>query len=127
MAERGSERLSPSARRRESTELYASVLEVVKRHHGAARITRVSYGVGMPVDRLRVLIGHLLDLGLLKSAELDGRRAYQITARGQEFLATYWKMRGFVEGLDRASAFGSAGSSQRRGALYLSARSPEGR
>jgi predicted transcriptional regulator len=113
MIDRGSGRPSRSARRREPTELYASVLEVVKRHHGVARITRVSYGVGMPVDRLRLLLGHLLDLGLLKSEELDGRPSYDITARGQEFLDTYWKMRGFVEGLDRASAFGSGEASRR--------------
>ncbi len=88
-------------RRREATDLYATVLEVVKRHHGAARVTRVSYGAGMPVDRLKLLMDRLLALGLLESEEVDGRPAYDITARGQEFLDTYWRMRGFVEGLDR--------------------------
>jgi predicted transcriptional regulator len=87
-------------RRREATDLYATVLEVVKRHRGAARITRVSYGAGMPVDRLRILLDRLLELGLLSSEELDGRPAFDITARGQEFLDTYWKMRGYIEGLE---------------------------
>jgi predicted transcriptional regulator len=90
-------------RRREATDLYATVLEVVKRYHGAARITRVSYGAGMPVDRLRLLMDRLLALGLLQSDEVEGRPAFDITARGQEFLDTYWKMRGFVEGLERSS------------------------
>jgi predicted transcriptional regulator len=90
------------ARRREATDLYATVLEVVKRYHGAARITRVSYGAGMPVDRLRLLMDRLLSLGLLQSEEVDGRPVFDITARGQEFLDTYWKMRGFVEGLERS-------------------------
>jgi predicted transcriptional regulator len=90
-----------SSRRREATDLYATVLEVVKRYHGGARITRVSYGAGMPVDRLRVLLDRLLALGLLESEEVDGRPSFDITARGQEFLDTYWKMRGFIEGLDR--------------------------
>jgi predicted transcriptional regulator len=93
----------PGSRRREATDLYATVLEVVKRYHGGARITRVSYGAGMPVDRLRLLMDRLLTLGLLESEEVDGRPAFDITARGQEFLDTYWKMRGFVEGLDRLS------------------------
>jgi predicted transcriptional regulator len=88
-------------RRREATDLYATVLEVVKRHHGGARVTRVSYGAGMPVDRLKGLMERLLALGLLQSEEVDGRPVYDITARGQEFLDTYWKLRGFVEGLDR--------------------------
>jgi predicted transcriptional regulator len=95
-----------ASRRREATDLYATVLEVVKRYHGAARITRVSYGAGMPVDRLRVLMERLLSLGLLQSEEVDGRPVFDITARGQEFLDTYWKMRGFVEGLERSAERG---------------------
>jgi predicted transcriptional regulator len=94
---------SPNAsRRREVTDLYATVLEVVKHYHGAARITRVSYGAGMPVDRLRNFVERLLALGLLKSEELDGRPVYDITPRGQEYLDTYWKMRGYVEVLECA-------------------------
>jgi predicted transcriptional regulator len=84
-------------RRRELTDLYATVLEVVKRYHGAARITRVSYGAGMPVDRLKTFLDRLIALGLLSTEELDGRPVYDVTARGQAFLDLYWKMRGYVE------------------------------
>lgn len=92
---------SPGApRRREVSDLYATVLEVVKRYHGAARITRISYGAGMPVDRLRNFVDRLLALGLLRSEELDGRAVYDVTPRGQEFLDTYWKMRGYIEVLE---------------------------
>lgn len=93
---------SGGPRRREVSDLYATVLEVVKRYHGAARITRISYGAGMPVDRLRNFVDRLLALGLLKSDEIDGRPAYDITPRGQEFLDTYWKMRGYIEVFERA-------------------------
>ena len=93
---------SRAPRRREVSDLYATVLEVVKRYHGEARITRVSYGAGMPVDRLRNFVERLLALGLLRSEELDGRPAYDITPRGQEFLDTYWRMRGYVELLERS-------------------------
>jgi len=92
------------ARRREVTDLYATVLEVVKRYHGAARITRVSYGAGMPVDRLRTFVDRLLQLGLLRSEESDGRPVYDLTPRGQEFLDTYWKMRGYIEVLEPAES-----------------------
>jgi predicted transcriptional regulator len=98
----GGGRGSNNGRRREVTDLYATVLEVVKRYHGAARITRVSYGAGMPVDRLRNFVERLLALGLLRSEELDGRPVYDITPRGQEFLDTYWRMRAYVEVLGRA-------------------------
>jgi predicted transcriptional regulator len=89
-------------RRREVSDLYATVLEVVKRYHGAARITRISYGAGMPVDRLRNFVERLQSLGLLRSEESDGRAIYDITPRGQEFLDTYWKMRGYIEVLEGA-------------------------
>ncbi len=90
---------SLGGRRREQTDLYATILEVVKRYHGEARITRISYGAGMPVDRLRASVDRLLTLGLLQTEENSGRTVYDITARGQEFLNTYWKMRGFVDAL----------------------------
>ncbi|HXQ79655.1 MAG TPA: winged helix-turn-helix domain-containing protein [Thermoplasmata archaeon] len=90
-----------SPRRREVSDLYATVLEVVKRYHGAARITRISYGAGMPVDRLRNFVERLQSLGLLRSEEVDGRPVYDITPRGQEFLDTYWKMRGYIEVLEQ--------------------------
>ncbi len=87
-------------RRREQTDLYATILEVVKRYHGQARITRISYGAGMPVDRLRASVDRLLALGLVKRDDVEGRVVYDITARGQEFLDTYWKMRAYVEALN---------------------------
>ena len=123
MAADGS-RNGPSARRREATDLYATVLEVVKRYHGGARVTRVSYGAGMPVDRLRTLIERLLTLGLLRSEELDGRPVYDITARGQEFLDTYWKMRAYVEILGSAPERARAGASsgEARGTATKTAR-----
>jgi predicted transcriptional regulator len=102
--ENGRSDAAGASRRREVTDLYATVLEVVKRYHGAARITRVSYGAGMPVDRLRGFVERLEALGLLRSEENDGRPAYDITPRGQEFLDTYWKMRGYIETLERAPA-----------------------
>ena len=91
-----------AARRREQTDLYATILEVVKRYHGQGRITRISYGAGMPVDRLRTAVERLVGLGLLHADHADGVTTYDVTARGQEFLNVYWKMRGFTEMFDPA-------------------------
>jgi len=93
----------PAGRRREQSDLYATILEVVKRYEGGGRITRISYGAGMPVDRLRHAVERLRTLGLVRAQPQDGFVTYDITARGQEFLDTYWKMRGFVELLDGAN------------------------
>jgi predicted transcriptional regulator len=101
-------RLERGPRRREPTDLFATILEVVKRHRGRARITRISYGAGMPVDRLRVAIDRLVATGLLSSEEDEGHTLYDVTVRGQEFLDTYWKMRGYIEGLDEAGRSSNA-------------------
>lgn len=91
------------SRRREQTDLYATILEVVKRHYGRARITRVSYGAGMPVDRLRRSVERLIALGLLSSEEEEGHTVYAVTVRGQEFLNTYWRMRAYTEAFSGSS------------------------
>ncbi|MFG1529801.1 MAG: winged helix-turn-helix domain-containing protein [Thermoplasmata archaeon] len=89
----------PPRRRRDPLALYASVLEVAKRHLGRAGITRLSYGSGMPIDRLHPIVDRLVEVGLL-GAEPGDRPTYTITARGYEFLRTYWTLQGFLEGID---------------------------
>lgn len=88
-------------RRRDLTDLYASILEVIRRYAGGGRVTRISYGAGMPVDRLKSNLARLGELGLLRSRDADGYTVYEITPRGHDFLSTYWKMRGFVEVIER--------------------------
>ncbi len=85
--------------RRTTVDIYADILEVVKRHGGHGRVTRISYGVGMPVDRLRRFLDKLERFGLVHSEQgEDGKGStYLMTARGQEFLDTYWKMKAYLE------------------------------
>jgi predicted transcriptional regulator len=90
-----------SSRRRERTDLFAEILEVIKRYHGQARVTRVSYAVGMPVDRLKSSLERLSGLGLVRSESVADVVVYELTPRGQQFLDTYWKMRAFTEMLER--------------------------
>jgi predicted transcriptional regulator len=54
----------------------------------------------MPVDRLKVAGDRLVVLGLLQRRDADGFATYEVTSRGQEFLNTYWRMRGFIEMFD---------------------------
>ena len=89
------------ARRRERTDLFAEILEVVKRYHGQARVTRISYAVGMPVDRLKGSLERLSSLGLLTPQPVGEVIVFELTPRGQQFLDTYWKMRAFTELLER--------------------------
>ena len=83
--------------KRSRTDLYAQVLEVLIRYPEGGKITRISYGVGVPVDRLRKILEALSSYGLTKKLEADEQTRYFATPRGLEFLDTYWKMKGFFE------------------------------
>ena len=86
--------------KRSKSDLYAAVLEVLIRYPEGARVTRLSYGVGMPVDRLRNTLEALGSFGLVRQLQ-DGDVVYFFaTPRGLEFLDTYWKMKGFLASFD---------------------------
>jgi predicted transcriptional regulator len=88
--------------RRNTVDIYADILEVVKSHGGRGRITRLSYGCGMPVDRLKKSLDKMQKYGLVRGNPIEtddsgSATAFIITARGQEFLDIYWRMKGFLE------------------------------
>ena len=83
--------------KRSKADLYAQVLEVLIRYPEGGKITRVSYGVGVPVDRLRKILEALSSYGLVRKLAVDEQTFYFSTPRGLEFLDTYWKMKGFLE------------------------------
>jgi predicted transcriptional regulator len=85
--------------KRSKMDLYAEVLEVVTRYPEGVKITRLSYGVGVPVDRLKALVEALCANGLVGKSTDEDDVYYSATSRGLEFLETYWKMRGFFESL----------------------------
>jgi len=89
--------------KRSKVDLYATILEVIRRYPEGGRITRISYGVGVPVDRLKVMVEGLSANGLVRkiaAEDEEGDEAgvyyYVVTSRGLEFLDTYWKMKGFL-------------------------------
>ena len=83
--------------KRSRTELYSEVLEVITHYPEGVRITRLSYGVGVPVDRLKLLVEKLCSYGLTRRSATEEETLYGITPRGLEFLDTYFKMKGFLE------------------------------
>jgi predicted transcriptional regulator len=89
-----------AGRRRERTDLFAEVLEVVHRSPGRARVTRVSYAVGMPVDRLKLLLELLSAQGLLSVRSSPSGDTFELTPRGREFLDAYWRMRALLGSFD---------------------------
>ena len=85
--------------KRSKIELYATVLEVIKRYPEGARITRMSYGSGVPIDRLKVIVENLTSFGLVQTITDEEEEGvfYVLTPRALEFLETFWKMKGFLE------------------------------
>ena len=79
-------------------DIYAEILEALKRR-GATKITRVSYAVGLPVDRAKKSLSDLASFGLLR-VQTGEETSYSITHRGLEFLDAYWKLAGFLKFLD---------------------------
>ncbi len=100
--------MSDRPTKRSKTDIYASILEVIRRNPGGGRITKVSYGVGVPLDRLKSMMNDLVDFGLVRRNESDGEVTYTATPRGVEFLETYWKMNGYLETFEQKPSRGLA-------------------
>jgi len=83
--------------KRARVDIYAAILEVVRRYPGGGRISRISYGVGVPIDRLRAMLEELSSFGLIKKSIADGETRYVSSVRGLDFLETYWRMNAFLE------------------------------
>ena len=83
--------------KRSKTDLYAEILEVISHYPEGARITKLSYGVGVPVDRLKLLVERLCRFGLARKSSDEEGIYYGVTPRGLDFLDTFWKMKGFLE------------------------------
>lgn len=82
--------------KRSRADLYATVLEVIRRYPEGGRITRISYGVGVPIDRLKTMVEALCSYGLVAKVTEGSEVYYGVTSRGLEFLETYRKMNGFL-------------------------------
>jgi predicted transcriptional regulator len=91
----GTDRQGPLGARRSPLDLYAELLEVLRRTASPCRITRLSYAVGMPVDRTHRAVNFLVQLGLVTRVA-DETPAWRLTRRGYDFLQTYWKLRSFL-------------------------------
>jgi predicted transcriptional regulator len=83
--------------KRSRMDIFAEILEVITRYPEGVRITRLSYGVGVPVDRLKTQVEALCSNGLVRRSTNEEDVVYGATSRGLEFLETYWKMRSFFE------------------------------
>ena len=89
--------------KRSRADLYAAVMHSISHYPEGARITKLSYGVGVPVDRLKVLVEKLCRYGLARRSSDEEGVYYGVTPRGLEFLDAFWKMKGFLEEFGESS------------------------
>jgi predicted transcriptional regulator len=84
------------SKKRARVDIYADILEVLKHRPEGALVTRISYGAGLPLDRVKPMLETLANFGLLTIRLSEDSRYYHITRRGIEFLEAYRKVQGFM-------------------------------
>ena len=85
-----------ASKKRARVDIYADILEVLKHRPEGALVTRISYGAGLPLDRVKPMLETLANFGLLSIRVSEESRFYHITRRGIEFLDAYRKVQGFM-------------------------------
>ncbi len=83
-------------KKRSRVDIYATIIEVLKRYPLGATITKIMYAAEIPHSRAKKYIQKLVENGLIKPSLEDARR-YVVTSRGLEFLEVYYKMREFMD------------------------------
>jgi predicted transcriptional regulator len=83
-------------KKRSRTDIYADILEVLKRKPEGALVTRISYGAGLPLDRIKPMLQTLANFGLVSTHNDGDSRFYHVTRRGMEFLEAYRKVQSFM-------------------------------
>jgi predicted transcriptional regulator len=84
------------SKKRARVDIYADILEVLKHKPEGALVTRISYGAGLPLDRVKPMLETLANFGLLTIRISGDSRFYHITRRGVEFIEAYRKVQGFM-------------------------------
>jgi predicted transcriptional regulator len=78
------------------------MIEVIAKK-GTSSLTRISYGVNMPVDRAKKTLQMLVSHGFVGEISKGDRTEYRATKRGLEYLDTYRKMQKFFAALESPS------------------------
>ena len=76
------------SKRLDSLNIYNDILEFLKRHPDGCQVTRLSYGAGLPIDRINEMLGILSRCDLVKvhvvGEPLQGNLSQRRTTASQE-------------------------------------------
>lgn len=98
-------------KKRARLDIYRDILEVLKRQPEGVLITRLSYGAGLPLDRIKPMLDGLAHCELVVvrvkgdplQSSLVQRRFYYVTRKGLEFLEAYRKIQDLLTYLESES------------------------
>jgi len=101
-------------RKRGRLDIYADILEVLKRQPEGVLITRISYGAGLPIDRVKPMLNALTHCELVAvhakgnplQSSFTQRRFFTVTRKGLEFLDTYRKIHDLLTYLEKETNVG---------------------
>ena len=96
-------------KKRERLDIYADILQVLKRQPEGVLITRISYGAGLPIDRIKPMLDALTNCELVSvqakgnplQSSLVQRRFFYVTRKGLEFLDAYRKIHSLLTYLEK--------------------------
>ena len=91
------------ARKRDRLEIIHDILQVVRDHRGVVRPTHILYKSNLSHPMLTEYLDELMAKGFLtETADKDGKKSYELTEKGYNYLRDYGVIRGFVDsyGLD---------------------------
>ncbi|MFX1513461.1 MAG: winged helix-turn-helix domain-containing protein [Promethearchaeota archaeon] len=86
-------------KKRTRIDIYAAIIDIVRRHSEGMRLTRISYGVGIPTDRARTFINQLLSAGLIAPSR-ENTVYYVTTKHGRKFLDAYNVLKGYLNEME---------------------------
>lgn len=95
-------------KKRSRLDIYADILEYLKRHPDGCQVTRLSYGAGLPIDRMKPMLETLNRYELIRThvigvplqGSFNQRQYYGITRKGMEYLEAYKKIQDLITYLD---------------------------
>ncbi len=91
------------ARKRDRLEIIHDILQVVRDQRGVVRPTHILYKSNLSHPMLTEYLDELMKKGfLIERTGKDGKKSYELTGKGHDYLRDYHVIRGFVDsyGLD---------------------------
>ena len=84
-------------------EIYASILQNLEQmSETGLKITRISYGAGIPTDRARKYVNLLMSAGLI-APHIEDNTYFTITKHGIRFLESFYILQGYLDEMNEGS------------------------